>query len=374
MSGRRDFLRKIALPGLLGAAAYQRGGEGFGAEPVLREEQEGLVRLRRRAMACHFETFVRADEDGALRAAQEALSLLEPLEQQMSVFRPKSELSEINRRAFHEPVSVEKGLFDLLLLAVALGEQTGGAFDITARPLIRVWANAQAEGRAPSQAEVEAARALVGLRHLSLDAARSQVRFRTEGVELDLGAIGKGHAVDRLVERLRAAGVEHALVHGGFSSIRAIGTAADGEGWTVSVRHPLAKARPDEAPGAGATPRTNDRLPAEAARVRLREQAMSTSAARRPATPAGGGGERHLIDPRTSLAVEGILSATAFAPTAAAAEALSTAFCIMGAENAKLYCASRPEVSGLLFLPGEHGGAVQVVSIGAEHKDVEVLI
>ncbi len=359
MSARREFLSKFALPGLLGLAVGEHSGA---AEALLPEgeagEQEGLVRLRRRAMGCDFEIYVRRRDEKALRTAQEALSILEPLEQQMSIFRQDSELNEMNRRAFAQPVLVEKRLFDLLCLARRLGEETGGAFDITGRPLTRVWLEAQGERRPPSAAEIEQVRRKVGVGLVALDAEAGTLRFLAEGVELDLGAIGKGYAVDRVVELLEENGVEEALVHAGFSSVRATGTGPDGKGWAVGIRRPM-----------GAQPGSHS-----AATVYLRRQAMGTSASQRPACEGAVAGPRHLIDPRSGYPVAEALSATAFAPSAAQADALSTAFCIMGVVATREYCRRHAESAALLLLPGAAAGQLQAVKIGVTQDEVEVLI
>ena len=119
----------------------------------------------------------------------------------------------------------------------ALSRDTDGAFDITSTPLSRCWGFLRREGRLPSDPRDRRARDLVGMQHVSLDAASGRrVRFRRPGIELNLGAIGKGYALDRVAATLRSAGVQHALLSAGQSSLLAIG--GRGRGWTIDLVSP----------------------------------------------------------------------------------------------------------------------------------------
>src|SRR5262249_19563359 len=141
----------------------------------------------------------------------------------------------LNARAVQEAVRVSPEVFALLQHAQRLHDETAGAFDITIAPLVRVWGFMQNTGRLPTETELAGARACVGMSNVQLDAANSTLRFPRPGVMLDLGAIGKGYAVERAAEILRAAGVESALVHGGTSTVCALGNPPDAENWTVAV-------------------------------------------------------------------------------------------------------------------------------------------
>src|SRR5262249_25596357 len=155
----------------------------------------------------------------------------ERLDGQLSHYRPASDVSEINARAAVEPVRVEPRLFALLQRAVALSAATGGAFDITTGPLSRCWGFFNKSPRLPEPAELAAALKLVGIENLLLDSEAQTVRFRRPGTEIHLGAIGKGYAVEQAGRILRELGVAGALVHGGQSSIAAIGAGPGGEPW-----------------------------------------------------------------------------------------------------------------------------------------------
>ena len=144
----------------------------------------------------------------------------------MKCFRttsPDSEWSEVNRHAAEKPVKVSPELFQLLSACVEYSRESEGAFDISVGPLMKVWGFYKGSGHLPHRPEVPAALAKVGYRHIQLDAAARTVWFDRPGVELDPGGIGKGYAVDRMVEILRRNGVSTALVAGSGSSIYGMG-------------------------------------------------------------------------------------------------------------------------------------------------------
>jgi thiamine biosynthesis lipoprotein len=160
-------------------------------------------------------------------------------------------------------------------------------------------------------------------------------------VEINLGSIGKGYALDRAGEILKDRfGIDAALLNGGNSSVLAIGAPPnDDRGWTVGLRNP---AEPEE------------RL----AVVRLRDRAMATSAATYQHFGYNGRKLGHLLDPRTGRPAEGVAMATAFAATAAEADALATTFYVLGPDGTRRYCESHPAV-GAILLPDEPDAALE---------------
>lgn len=347
---RREFLRRQAGPFFLAAVGL---APAEAAPPETEGEHSELVSLSRIAMGCRFEILLRAGEGDGCKAAQEALALADDLERQMTVFRADSEISRINREAAHRAVEVEARLFGLLELAARLTRETAGAFDITAGPLARLWRSCRAQGRLPTTAEIESARAAVGMSRVCLDHERRTVSFSSENVGLDLGAIGKGYALDRICESLRNNGVTDALVHAGHSSIAAMGRPGTEKGWTVSISDGTDGSRP--------------RL-----RAHLRDRCMGTSGSAQQFCEMQGKRYGHVIDPRTGWPADGVLSATAVAPTAAPADALSTAFYIMGLQATREYCARHPGVSALMITPPDPQGAPQVVEVASPDSLLEV--
>src|SRR5205823_2937824 len=174
------------------------------------------------------------------------------------------------------------------------------------------------------------------------------VRFRRSGIEVNLGSIGKGYAIDRAVEVLDRRGVRAALLHAGGSSVRAVGSQPGEErGWPVGIRHPWEEDR-------------------RIAIVQLRDRALGTSAATYQHFEYNKRRLGHLLDPRTGRPADGIASATALAPTAAEADALATAFFILGVEKTRLYCAAHPAI-GAVVLPD---GVEMPVLIGTAVDEV----
>jgi FAD:protein FMN transferase len=289
------------------------------------------LRVHRVAMACRFEVLLSGEDRRDTTAAHDALAEADRLDATWSIFRDDSAVSILNRQAAAAPARVDAELFALLARAQTLWQRTDGAFDVTTTPLSRCWGFVTREGRIPDAAEIDAARAIVGWHRVTLDVAASTVRFDTPGVEINLGAIGKGAAVDAIATRLARRGVRHALVSAAGSSARAIG-GRDG-GFAVDVTSPLVD-RP-------------------LARLRLRRGALGTSGIGVQAVVQDGRRFGHVIDPRTGWPAgqEGlpqVVSATVVAADAATADALSTAMLIGGAALAARYCATHPDTLVLL--------------------------
>ncbi len=314
------------------------------------------VHVSRRAMACEFEVVLNAGQyEGGTEAALDALDLVEQLEEELSYFRPASRVSRINRTAARRPVEVEPGLFALLRLAAELHDATDGAFDITSTSLWKAWGFSRRQGRIPSEEELAQARAVVGGRLVELDEEAGTVRFRRDGVELNLGSMGKGYALDRMGEMLRQEGIEDYLIQGGNSSVLVRGSrmepsgpgAVPVEGWRVGVAHPMRPGR---------------RL----AELRLRDAALATSGSGSQFFRHQGRRYGHILDPRSGRPAEGMLSATVIAPTATVADALATAFYVMGREKALAYCAKRPQLAAILLVPAGGTPGFALHSTGLE--------
>ena len=312
-----------------------------------------LLKFSRRAMACQFELFLNAGQyRHAQTVAVATLDLVDQLEEQLTVYRDTSEVMAINRQAFGRPVNTEPRLFALLDQAVRLSAATGGAFDITAGPLTKLWGFYRRQGSVPSEAALAETLPRIGSQHLRLDPAERTIAFALEGVELNLGAIGKGYALDRCGELLAEAAVHDYILHGGQSSVLARGsqaTSAGGQtGWTVSVGDPL---RPGK----------------QLAELRLLDRALGTSGAGTQFFRQNGRRYGHIIDPRTGWPAEGMLSATVLAPTAAEADALATAFYILGAERSPEFCDSHPDIAAVLIRQVADADAeIQTANLGED--------
>lgn len=290
-------------------------------------------------MGSQFEVLFNAGQYAeATEAALAALDEVDRLEEQLSVFRPTSEMSRINLLAADGPVPVEEGLFELLRLAVELYTQTGGALDVTAGPLSDVWGFSRREGKVPDRRALDEALARVGSDKLELNAENRTVRFLVPGMKINLGALGKGHAVDRCAAMLQSQGLANFMIHGGQSSVVARGSSASGNpvnpqeasgGWLVGLHDPA---------------RHGGRL----AEIRLCDRALGTSGSEKQFFRHKGRRLSHVLDPRTGWPAEGLLSATVVAPTAALADGLSTALFVMGSDRAIEFCKARDDLAVVL--------------------------
>lgn len=249
------------------------------------------------------------DATTARAAAGAAFARMEALEDSFSDYRADSELARLCARAGQGPVSVSADLFGVLDRALEVARATGGAFDPTIGPLTHLWRAARAAGVTPAPAELAAARARVDWRALRLDPASRTAELELPGMQLDLGAIGKGIACDAALAVLREQGYGSALVQ--LSGDHALGDPPPGRaGFTIEV-------------GSG--------LPGEpAARLVLRNCGVSVSGAAEQHLDAGGVRYSHILDPARGSGITAPRTVTVVAATAALADALATAVSVLG--------------------------------------------
>ncbi|MEY2429692.1 MAG: FAD:protein transferase [Verrucomicrobiota bacterium] len=307
------------------------------------------VTLARHAMATRFEIVLHGDDPVALRAAgEEALGEIDRLEAQLSLYRNTSEVSRLNARAARQPVKVTPELFALLLHAKKLHQESGGAFDITIGPLVRCWGFMDGGGHRPNPEELALARAMVGMDLVRLEPEDSTVQFAREGVMLDLGAIGKGYAIERAADLLREAGITSALLHGGTSTVYAIGQPPGAEAWKVAIENPHA-----QKPGAP---------PAILAAVPLRDEALSVSAVWGKSFQEGGKTFGHVINPQNGEPANAALLAAVILPSATETDALSTALLTLGRDGHQTIAKLRPGMRTLLLT--EANGEIRIETNG----------
>jgi thiamine biosynthesis lipoprotein len=302
------------------------------------------VKLARNAMATRFEIVLHGDQEAALRAAgEEALDEVEHWEARLSLYRPDSEIAHVNARASHEPVRITPEVFALLERARQLWEETGGMFDPTVGPLVRCWGfmGGMGRGTTPSAEEVEAARQRVGMEHVLLDRAAFAVRFARRGMLLDLGAIGKGYAIERAVELIREAGVVSGLIHGGTSTIYALGCPPEADTWTIAL----------ERPPAGFPVILGGVPPC----VRLRDAALSVSAIWGRWFQAQQSFYGHVLHPKTGFPVTGAVMSAVVTPAATEGDALSTALLILGEPGIPSLESKHPGIPAMVVCHGSSG-------------------
>jgi thiamine biosynthesis lipoprotein len=245
-------------------------------------------------------------------AADAAFDEVRRLDELLSNYQPGSQWSEVNRNAGFGPVKVSPELFQLLSACLEYSRESEGAFDITVGPLMKVWGFYKGSGHLPHKPEIAAALAKVGYRHILLDRAAQTVRFDRPGVELDPGGVGKGYAVDRMVEVLRQNGVQIALVAGSGSSIYGMGAPPDEpRGWPVKIKDPW----------------DNRQTLAE---VWLKDNSLSTSGSYEKFFRAEGKIYAHIMDPRTGYPAQGSVSVSVVAPRTVDSEVWAKPYFING--------------------------------------------
>jgi thiamine biosynthesis lipoprotein len=277
--------------------------------------QQGLLRLEKSADAMGSSYSIAlygADRIKMEAAADAAFDEVRRVDELLSNYQPASQWSEVNRDAARKPVRVSPELFELFSACVRYSRESEGAFDITVGPLMKVWGFYKGSGHLPHKPEIAAALAKVGYRHMRLDAAAQTVRFDRPGVEMDPGGVGKGYAVDRMVEVLRKNGIRTALVAGSGSSVYGMGAPPDEpRGWPVKIKDPW----------------DNRKTLAE---VWLKDKSMSTSGSYEKFFRAEGKIYAHIMDPRTGYPAQGSVSVSVLTPRTVDSEVWAKPFFING--------------------------------------------
>jgi thiamine biosynthesis lipoprotein len=308
-------------------------------------DDRGLVMVSRHAMATRFEIALAGAEPHRLRAAgEEALDEISRAEEMYSAFLPSSLTYHINERAGLRPVRIGHEALLGLEGIVAMCRATGGAFDVTVRPLLRAW-GLTGEREPGTDAEIEEARALTGTHHIKLGWDDWTVSFDRPGVELDFGAVGKGVALDSAAAALRQCGVLSGLIHGGTSSATAIGTHGDSRGWRVAVADPYDPGR-------------------ALAETWLYDSSLGVSCNAGKTVVRNGEVVGHIIDPRTGRPAQGAVLAAVAARDAAFCDAFSTALVVLGEEGLEIPELCSGAVSCLVALRRGDGG-LNIVTTGS---------
>jgi thiamine biosynthesis lipoprotein len=281
---------------------------------------------------------------GLQNATEGAFCEIDRLNAVMSHYRPDSELSMINSTAFGQRVEVTPELFGLLQRSMQMSEETAGTFDITVGPLMKAWGFFHGEERLPSPSELHNLLRRTGFRHVQLHAASRTIEFDEPGVELDLGAIGKGYAVDCAVRVLRKAGISVALISAGTSSIYALGAPPGPQGWQISVCHPRDSRK-------------------QACLLRLRDLSVSISGTHEKAFALGGKIYAHILNPRKGNPADDVLMCAVIAASTTESDALSTSFFAGGLALGQSYLESHHDLATIFYLPDDSPSSFKQVML-----------
>lgn len=264
---------------------------------------------------------------------ERGFAAVERLDERWSLYRPESELSRLNEEAGSgRPVEVQPDLWSLLETSFEVHRLTGGAFDVTVGPLVRLWGFLGGRPAWPGEEELDACRSRVGMKHVVRESLPRRLHFRRPEMEIDLGAIAKGYVVDRMALLLRDAGLERFLVDFGGSSQYAAGAPPGQEGWYLYVR-----------------PTWDDRVPLR--RVVARDLSLSTSSNDQRFWMHDGRLYGHVLDPRTGRPTSSRGSVSVLGPSATMSDALATAFLVMGFDEAVGHLKRQPEWGAVFYDP-----------------------
>jgi thiamine biosynthesis lipoprotein len=283
------------------------------------------------------------DPERLRRAVSAAFERIEKIEDRLSVYRPHSELSRLNRTAGSKPSRISGELAHLIERSLHYSKGSGGAFDVTVGPLIRLWKKASTRGQPPAAEEISSALRSTGFKKIRLRMDPTEIRFLAPDLSIDLGGIAKGYAVDEAALILRKKGIENALVEAG-GDIYALGGRDGTRPWRVGIRDPFGGKECIEV-------------------LLLRDKAVTTSGDYERAIVLKGKRYSHIIDPRTGRPAKGVSSVTVIAPSALEADALSTAISVLGVKEGLALAETLPAVE-VLIVEGAPGNSAIHMSRG----------
>jgi thiamine biosynthesis lipoprotein len=301
------------------------------------DSKPGRYTFTERHMGTRFQIILYApDEKLAQKASAAAFRRISELNGIMSDYHPTSELMRLCQKAGGEPVRVSADLFYVLSRAQEVSRLSGGAFDVTVGPVVRLWRRARRTKRLPDADKLAAARALVGYQMVRLDPKMLTVQLTKKGMLLDLGGIGKGFAADAALEVLHKEGIDRALVAAG-GDIAVSRRPPGSNGWKVGIAPLL---NPNDQPKRY---------------LLLENGAVSTSGDAEQHVKIGGKRYSHIVDPRTGLGLVGRLSATVVARKGIDSDSLTKVVAVLGTRQGLAIIDRLDGVSAYLVRKGDQG-------------------
>jgi thiamine biosynthesis lipoprotein len=282
------------------------------------------------------------DDHGRREAIETAFGAIAEVDRLMSNYRDDSELTLINRTAAHEAVRVSDPMLAVLALAEHVSQRSHGAFDVTVGPLVRLWGFHDKRPHLPSPDEFSRVRPLVDYRQVLIDRTSHRVRFARPGIEIDLGGIAKGFAVEIAANVLRQRGLSGFIDAGGNQYL--LGTPPGQRSWNVGIKDPE---RPGRLLGV----------------VDTRETSVSTSADYSTFVEINGQRFGHVLDPRTLRPSDQSLSVTILARDGTLADALSKAVFILGPSEGLKLVDSFEQTSAIVAYRKPSGSVALAMSI-----------
>ncbi|HEY1424295.1 MAG TPA: FAD:protein FMN transferase [Candidatus Acidoferrum sp.] len=271
-------------------------------------------------------------------AMEQALREIVRLDAVMSNYKTDSELSALNRNAHDRPETVSPDLYRVIEESLQYSRLTGGKFDVTVGPLVDRWKAVMNGEPAPSLEEQEKLRACVGYQKIEL-ISPDRIEFHSSCLRIDLGAIGKGYAVDRAAEILRSRGIKNALIDAGGSTWYGMGSPPEQSGWLVRLRDPSESIDPQ---------------------VILHDNSVSTSE-QTPPSELGNDSPGHIIDPAQGAPLKTRYAISAIAKSGTASDGLSTSLLLVGPAEGKKLILQVPDTAAI-WISAE--GKTEIASSG----------
>jgi FAD:protein FMN transferase len=316
----------------------------LGCTSLLASAEPDTTRVYRFLMGTSMQVAAFGGSDAARRAAiEEGFGAMSEVDRLMSNYRPDSELSHVNAAAARAAVPVSAPLYAVLEAARTISVDSRGAFDVTVGPLVKSWGFFDKKPHVPSAAELAAIRPLVDYRNVQLDSTSRTVRFTRPGVEIDLGGIAKGFAVELAANVLRKRGLSGFVDAGGNQYL--LGTQPGKRMWTVGIAHP-------------------DRAGELLGEIDVPEGAVSTSADSSNFLVANGRRYGHILDPRSLQPANAALSATIVSTDATLGDAMSKAAFILGPKDGIALIESYPHMDGAIAYRRPDGSTAVALSAG----------
>ena len=277
-------------------------------------------------------TVVAYDESKAREAINHAIKSMQHTEAKMSYYNEDSELSMLNKTAFEHPVKISEELFNLIKKSIEVNKISDGAFDCTISPVLELWKHASETGIRPTSTEIQEAKNKTGTQNLILNEQELTIKFKIEGMRIDLGGIAKGYAIDKAIDKLKELNMQGALVDAG-GDIRCFGTPPQGKDrWKIGLQNPELAEGEDVI-----------------MQLSLNDMAITTSGDYYRFFMIGSEKINHIIDPKTSSSAKELHSVSIIAKDATTADALATAVTVLGKDKGKTMIEEMPDIEALMI-------------------------
>lgn len=279
------------------------------------------------------------------KAANLAQEVFRMVEKTCSTFNPESELYKLNKNAYQQPVKCSELLWEVLLKSREAYRISEGVFDPTVRPLMEVWGFYRSRQELPPVSEITEARKRVGMDKVTFNDEERTVKFQVEGMALDLGGIAKGYAVDMAAENVRKFNIKSGIINLG-GNIYCFPTPPEKRKfYTVSIRNPL-----DKEKSCGV--------------IRILNKSVATSGNYERYVTFDNKNYTHIINPKTGMPVENMLSVTALTTRAVDADLLSTTIFVGGLPMADKLYRELPDTQFLIMVRSDKGQGFDIHKYG----------